>query len=127
LLVYGMYKQRRPGARRAPSWGFGRFACWLWVSDAEEGGHFGVEKALAGTVRLDPFAVEDELRDGLLANVFKDFISGTGDLLDVDLGVGNVVLGEEALGFTAVTAPRGGVNGQLHASSLRETRNRILW
>jgi hypothetical protein len=37
------------------------------------------------------------------------------------------VLGEEALGFPAVAAPWGGVDGQLHASSLRETWNGILW
>ena len=66
-----------------------------------------MEEALAGFVGLDPFAVEDELGDGALAYVGDDEVGGAGGVLDVDLGVGDVVGGEEALGFAAVAAPGG--------------------
>ncbi len=77
--------------------------------DAEEFGHLVMEEALAGTVGLDPLAVEDELGDGALAGVGDDFVGGTGGGFDVDLGVGDGVAGEEALGLAAVAAPFGGV------------------
>jgi hypothetical protein len=46
--------------------------------DAEEGGHFVVEEALAGFVGLDPFSVEDELGDGALADVGDDWSAAPG-------------------------------------------------
>jgi hypothetical protein len=79
----------------------------LGVGDAEEFGHFGVEEALAGTVGLDPFAVEDELGDCALADVGDDLVGCAGSVLDVDLFEGYFVLVEEALGFAAVAAPGG--------------------
>ena len=77
----------------------------VFVADAEEFGHLVVEEAEAGLVGLDPFAVEDELGDGSLAYVGDDFVGCTGGVFDVDLGEGDVVGGEEALGFAAVAAP----------------------
>jgi hypothetical protein len=92
----------------------------LWVrgdellSDAEEVGHLIVEEAFAWAVGLDPLAVDDELGDGALAYVGDDEVGGAGGVLDVDLFVGDVVRDEEALGFAAVAAPGGGVDGEIH-------------
>jgi hypothetical protein len=92
----------------------------LFGWDVEEGGHFVVEEALAGAVGLDPFAVEDELGDGSLADVGDDEVGGSGSAFDIDLGVGDRVLGEEALGFAAVAAPACGVEEKFHEAILRE-------
>jgi hypothetical protein len=86
--------------------------------DSEEGGHFVVEEALAGAIRLDPFSVKDELRDGALAYVAENLVGGAGSGFDVDLFVGDGVLGEEALGFAAVAAPGRGVYEEFHDSIL---------
>ena len=88
----------------------------------EEGGHLFVEEAAAGTVGLDPFSVEDELGNSALAYVFEYLVGGAGGLLDVDLVEGDVVLGEETLGFAAVAAPGGGINGKFHEFSLQWCR-----
>jgi hypothetical protein len=82
--------------------------------DAEEYGHLVVEEAFAGFVGLDPLAVDDELGDGALAYMGDYFFGCAGGVFDVDLFVGDVVSGEEALGFTAVAAPGGGVEGEVH-------------
>jgi hypothetical protein len=84
------------------------------LGDAEEFGHFVVEEALAGFVGLDPFAVEDKLGDAAFAGLGDDGVGGSGDAFDVDFGVGDFVLGEEALGLAAVAAPVGGINEKLH-------------
>jgi hypothetical protein len=81
---------------------------------AEEGGHFVVEETVAGTIWLDPFTVEYELRDGTLADVSDDLLCGAWGVLDVDLFVGDGMLVEEALGFAAVAAPAGGVKKEFH-------------
>lgn len=73
--------------------------------DAEELGHLVVEETEAGPVGLNPFAVDDELRDGALAYIFKDEISGAGGGFDIDFLEGDVVRVEEALCFAAVAAP----------------------
>jgi len=75
--------------------------------DAEELSHFLVQEAAAGTVGLNPFAVEDELRDGALADLGDDLVGGAGGALDVDLGEGDGVAGEKTLGLAAVAAPVG--------------------
>ena len=82
---------------------------WLLSGDVEEERHFFVEESAAGFVGLDPLAVEDELGDGSLAYVGEDEVGGAGGALDVDLGVGDLVTIEKALGFAAVSAPGGGV------------------
>ncbi len=74
--------------------------------DAEELFHLVVEEALAGFVRLDPFAVEDELGDGSLARVGDDEIGCAWGAFDVDFLIGDIVCGEETLGLAAVAAPR---------------------
>ena len=79
----------------------------LGMGNAEKRRHFFVEEAAAGAVGLNPLAVEDELGDCFLAYVFQNLICGAGGLLNIDLFVGNVVLGEEALGLAAVATPGG--------------------
>ena len=65
-----------------------------------------MEEASACTVRLDPFAIQDELRDSSLAHVTDKLVRGAGSVLDVDLGIGDLVSFEEFLGFAAIAAPR---------------------
>src|SRR5215469_14771467 len=77
----------------------------LCRGDAEEFGHFVVEEALAGFVRLDPFAVENKLGDGAFAGVGDDEVGCAWSGFDVDFVVGNVVSREEALGLATVAAP----------------------
>ena len=73
--------------------------------DAEEFGHLVVEKAPTRPVGLDPFSVDDKLRNGALADIGEDQVGGAGGGLDVDLLEGNVMRGEETLRFAAVAAP----------------------
>lgn len=65
----------------------------LVVADAEQLRHFGVEKSASGSVRLNPFAIEHELRDGALAGVADHLIRRAGRSFDIDLFVGDRVLG----------------------------------
>jgi hypothetical protein len=73
-----------------------------------------VEEASARTVRLDPFAIQDKLRDGSLADVTDNLVRGSGAGLDVDLGIGDLVFFEKLLGFAAIAAPRGRIKQQRH-------------
>ena len=75
---------------------------------------------MAGFVGLDPFSIEDELWDGALADVGDDLCGGAWSIFDVDLCEGEIVLGEEALGFAAVAAPRGGIEEKFHSSIFAE-------
>ncbi len=72
------------------------------MRDAEQYGHFLVEESISGSIRLHPFAVDDELRDSAFAGVRDHFLRRTGRGLDVDFGMGNVVALEKAFGFAAV-------------------------
>ena len=64
-----------------------------------------MEKALPRAVRLDPFSIEDELRDGPLTNMPDDFLGSARSVLNVDFGVGNLVPFKEPFGFAAIAAP----------------------
>ena len=66
-----------------------------------------MEEATAGFVWLDPFAVEDELGDCALAGVGDDEVSCAWSGLDIDLFVGDVVVGEETFCLATVAAPGG--------------------
>ena len=103
-------RSKRPRAERARTVGL--------LLYAEEFRHLFMQEAVAWAVGLDPFAVEHELRNGFFAHVFVHGFGGAGYLLNVDLGVGDVVLREETLGFTTITAPGSGIHGQFHRSSL---------
>lgn len=82
--------------------------------DTETLVHFLVEKSAAWAVGLNPFAVDNKLRDGPLASVLYDFIHRARGGLNVYLGIRDVVLGQKALGFAAIGAPLGRVNGEVH-------------
>jgi hypothetical protein len=88
------------------------------MEHAEEVGHLLVQKAVAWAVRLDPFAIDDELRNRPFANVLDDFLSRPGGALNIDLGVRNLVLFKESLGLAAIAAPRSGIDQNLHPSIL---------
>src|SRR5437763_2544352 len=94
------------------------------LCQAEPFRHFLVEKAFSRTVGLEPFAVDDKLRDGALAGATDDFLGGAGSGFDVDLLIGELVLVEEALGDAAVGAPEGRVEGDLHAQYIDARRAR---
>jgi hypothetical protein len=86
----------------------------LWFFNAQALGHFFVEEAFALAVGLDPFAVNHKLWNGTLAGALDHFVSGSGRAFDIDVSERDVVLLQEALGFAAVRAPEGGINGYLH-------------
>ena len=86
----------------------------LQLRDSEALRHFVVKKASAGNVRLHPFAIDDKLRDGALAGALENLLGCARSGLHVDLFIGNVVLGQEALGLAAIRAPCGRVNGKIH-------------
>src|SRR6185437_7476239 len=75
------------------------------LRDSEALAHFFVEQAFAGAVGLEPFAVNHQLRNGALADFAEHVVSGSRCGFDVDFGVGESVLVEEALGLAAVAAP----------------------
>ena len=75
------------------------------VFDAQALGHFFVEKAFALPVGLDPFAVNDELRDGALTGALDYFVGGSGRVFDIDFVEWDAVLLQEAFGFATVRAP----------------------
>jgi len=79
-----------------------------------------VEETSARAIGLDPFSVDNELGNGAFAYVAQDFFDRSGGRLDVDFSERDVVLLEEALGFAAVAAPGGGVEGDWHACYVRE-------
>jgi len=81
---------------------------------AEKLGHFLVEKPLAGTVRLNPFTVQDELRDSPFAHMADDFLCRPGVGLDINFGIGDLVLFKEPFSFAAIAAPRSGIDQNMH-------------
>jgi hypothetical protein len=91
------------------------------AADPKEFFHFLVEKSAAWAVRLYPFAIDDELRNGPLAYVSDNFLRSAGAGLDINLGVSNRVLLEEAFGLAAIAAPRSGIHQDLHTSIITTT------
>jgi hypothetical protein len=90
----------------------------LLCGDAEESRHLFVEEALARAIRLDPFAVEDKLRDGMFADVGEELVSGAGRGVDIDLFVGDGPVVKKAFGSAAVAAPGGRIDEKFHRSIL---------
>jgi hypothetical protein len=64
-----------------------------------------VQESFAGTVGLHPPSINHKLWDGALAGVTNHLVGGAWRGLDVDLGVGDVVLRQKALGGAAFRAP----------------------
>jgi hypothetical protein len=83
-------------------------------ANAKQLTHLLVQESLSGAVGLHPFSVYYELRDGALAGVLDDFFGCARGGFYVDLAVGDIVLGQEALGFSTVATPGGRVNNQFH-------------
>jgi hypothetical protein len=79
----------------------------LGESNAQEFTHFFVEKAFTRTIRLDPFAINDELGNGALAGAADDLFGSAGSGFDIDFLVGDLVSGQEAFGLAALGAPEG--------------------
>ena len=80
------------------------------------------EQAAAGGVGLEPFAVDDKLGDGALADAADKF-GGSGRIgVDVDFGVRDAVRIEELLGGAAVAAPFGSVDLNLHGAIVLRRR-----
>jgi hypothetical protein len=84
------------------------------VAHPEQLAHLLVEEASAWTVRLDPFAIQDELRDGSLAHMTDKLVRSAGSVLDVDLGISDLVFFEEFLGFAAIAAPHSRIKQKRH-------------
>jgi hypothetical protein len=82
----------------------------------EKFGHFLVEKPFAHAVGLDPFTVEDELRDGPFAYMPDHFLCRPRAGLDINLGVSDLMLFKEPFSFAAIAAPRSGIDQNLHLS-----------
>ena len=94
----------------------------LSARNSEAGEQFVDEKAAAWLVGLEPFAVNDELRDRALADVLDDRGRGGRVGVDIDLGVGDAVRFEKLLGGAAIAAPGGGVNLHVHKQMLLKLR-----
>ncbi len=99
-----------------------RFRELAGLGDAEQRAHLVVQEAAARAVRLDPFAVDYELRDRSLAYVPDQLIRGVGGGFNIDLGIGNLVLFEESFGFAAITAPWSGIDQHMHLFIIPGTR-----
>ena len=78
--------------------------------DSKQLRHFLVLESFSRNVGLDPGAINYELGNGPLAGALDYFFGGTGGLFNIDLMVGNVVLGEPALCDMAIPAPGGGID-----------------
>jgi hypothetical protein len=89
---------------------------------AEEIGHLPVKETMACTVRLNPFAVDDELRDGPFAYLPDDFLCRPRASLDINLCIGNLVLFKEPFSFAAIAAPRSGIHQNMHPSIISTAR-----
>ena len=84
------------------------------------------EQAAAGHVGLKPFAVDDELGDGALADAADKFGGSGGIGVDVNFAVWNTVGIEKLLGGAAVAAPFGGVDLNLHGLIVLRGRGRSV-
>jgi hypothetical protein len=59
-------------------------------------------------------AINDELGDGSLSRTPNDLFGGAGRGLDVDFLEWDIVLGQEAPGGSAIGAPEGRIERNLH-------------
>lgn len=85
---------------------------------AEPDRHLFAQKASAWTVGLHPFAVDHELRNRALADVPDKLLGGARRRLDINFGIGDLMLLEESFGLAAIPAPRCGVELHIHPSMI---------
>lgn len=81
--------------------------------DAEQLSHFLVSKPASGDVGLNPFSVQDKLRNGAFAGPLDYFFGRARNRFDVDFFVGNLVFCQPALCGVAVPAPWSGIDSQV--------------
>ncbi len=79
---------------------------WPRLTDTQALGHLLVQKAFPGTVGLNPFTVNDKLRDGTPASTSNYFVGRSGRGFDIDFCEGDVMLLQEALGGATVWIPK---------------------
>jgi len=89
--------------------------CCLLLLDSQPLRHLVVQEALAGPVRLDPFSVNDKLRDRATPRVANHFLGCPRRGLDIDFFVWDAMFREKALSLTAFGAPERGVYRQFHS------------
>ena len=73
-------------------------------------------------VWLDPLSIKDELRNCALTRVGDDLLCGAGCFVDIDFGVGDCVLVEEALRLAAIAAPVCGIDKKFHVLIVADSR-----
>jgi len=81
-----------------------------------------MKEALSRFVRLDPLSIEDKLRDCTLTRIGDYLLCGAGCFFDIDFGVGNCMLVEEALRLAAIAAPVGGIDKKFHVLIVADSR-----
>jgi hypothetical protein len=91
-----------------------RFRELAGLGHSKQRAHLVVQEAAARTVRLDPFAVDYELRDRSFAYVPDQLVRGVGGGFNIDLGIGNLVLFKEPFGFATIAAPWSGIDQHMH-------------
>lgn len=94
----------------------------LEVGNSQPFRHFVVKKSAPGPIRLHPLAVDHKLGYGPFSCLFDDFVSCTRGSFDVDFGERKAMRLEESLGFAAIWAPLGGIDGDLHAYPILPNR-----
>jgi hypothetical protein len=62
----------------------------LRLGNTQAFGHLFVQEAFSWAVGLDPFAIDDKLRDGTLAGSGNHFVGRSGRVFDVDLREGTL-------------------------------------
>ena len=76
--------------------------------------HLLVEKSLSRSVGLNPSAIDYELRNRSLSRTPDNLFGSPRSDFDVDFSERNIVLCQKALGRSAVGAPEGRINRDLH-------------
>jgi len=80
---------------------------------------FLIEQPAAGYIGLEQLAVNDELRNGSLADAADELGRCGWVRIHIDFCIGEPVDIEEILGCAAIAAPRRGVDLNLHSSEIR--------
>src|ERR1035438_7657181 len=96
----------------------------LRLCDAQPLRHLVVKKAFPRHIGLHPFAIDHELGNSTLASALDDLFQSARRALHVNLFIGDIVLGQKALGLAAIGTPGGRVDDQFHRT--RELTRKLL-